>query len=171
MLPDTDIKEGLSASYIKAIASIAGVKAEIRVKDHGVDGSLRAVITPYETRILDSSFSLDFQAKSTVDWYIEDEYIVYNLEAKTYKDMVSRHSGIYGSPLILILLCLPKDKKEWVTVSEKELIMKNCCYWDIIKGPMTENKSSIKIRISCKNIFEPKSLCELLDKLEVGEQI
>ncbi|MCM1985593.1 DUF4365 domain-containing protein [Methanococcoides seepicolus] len=171
MLPDNDIKEYLSASHINAITSIAGAKAEMKFRDHGVDGSFRALTNPYGTRILDSSFSVDFQAKSTVNWTLKDDYVIYNLEVKTYNDMASRHSASYASPLILILLCLPKEKDKWVSISEDQLVMTKCCYWHMIKGPMTENKEKITIRIPCNNLFEPGIIKELLEKLERGEEI
>jgi hypothetical protein len=69
---------------------------------------------------------LDFQAKSTVNWELADDKIVYDLEAKTFNDIVSRTSS--ETTLILILLCLPKDQSGWHAASSSETILRHCCY-------------------------------------------
>ncbi len=58
-------------------------------KDFGIDGTFRQ-ITAIGNRRFTSGYALDFQLKASINYLIESEYIVYDLEAKTYNDLVDR---------------------------------------------------------------------------------
>src|SRR6185437_8663917 len=101
-------QETLCMCHIYAVAGMAGINFSINHKfDYGVDGEFRPVIER-GNRLVMSGFSLDFQAKATVNWTLSNGNIVYDLEAKTYNDIVSRTSE--ETSLVLILLCLPKEQ-------------------------------------------------------------
>jgi hypothetical protein len=111
-------------------------------------------------RPITSGHPLDFQAKSTVNWELVDGKIVYDLEAKTYNDIVSRTAS--ETTLILILLCLPKDQAEWHATSSSETTLRHCCYWHLLKGENTENVASKRVYIPSENVLTPESLKILL---------
>ena len=53
------------------------------------------------------------------------------------------------SPLILVVFILPENKDEWLSLSDKELIVKKCAYWFIPEeNNSTKNTSSIRISIN-----------------------
>jgi hypothetical protein len=109
------IQESLCRAHVQAVAGMAGVIYQPRDSyDYGVDGQFHPVIMR-GNRPITSGHPLDFQAKSTVNWELVDGKIVYDLEAKTYNDIVSRTAS--ETTLILILLCLPKDQAEWHATS------------------------------------------------------
>jgi hypothetical protein len=66
---------------------------------------------------------------------------------------------------VLVLLRMPKDEREWVNVTEDSLEMRNCCYWAVIDGPPTENKSTIRIKIPRAQIFDQDAVKYLLERL------
>jgi len=99
------IKENLCAAHIYALAGMAGVALGLRhVNDYGVDGQFDPVVIRGSRRVI-SGIPLPFQAKSTVDWQIKDGHVIYDLESKTYNDIVSRTDA--EATLLLVLLCLP----------------------------------------------------------------
>jgi hypothetical protein len=74
-------------------------------KDFGIDGTFRQ-ITAIGNRRFTSGYALDFQLKSSINYAVESEYIVYDLEVKTYNDLVYRRLSTDATPCILILKVL-----------------------------------------------------------------
>src|SRR5687767_1656624 len=100
-------KELLCRSYLVALASRARQNILFgRELDYGVDGSFKH-IEERGTRLHESGITLDFQAKASVNWLVDGNEVVYDLEKKTYNDLVSRSSMKRASPFYLILFCLP----------------------------------------------------------------
>jgi hypothetical protein len=62
----------------------------------------------------------------------------------------------------LVLLCLPKDRSNWLSVNTSELILRECCYHFLIGGPQTTNTSSKRIFIPKINIFNSDAVIELI---------
>lgn len=128
--------------------------------DYGVDGDFR-LVQVRDGRRADTGFSMAFQAKATITWLQKDGYIVYDLEAKTYNDMVSRTSE--ESTLLLILLCLPRHAAQWHAVGSTETTLKNCCYWYLPNDfDPTPNNRKKRIFIPIENILTPDRLLELV---------
>jgi hypothetical protein len=156
------IKENLCAAHIYAVAGMAGAALGVRhVQDYGVDGQFDAVVSRGKRRIV-TGFSLPFQAKATVNWEIEENHVVYDLESKTYNDMVTRTEA--ESTLLLVLLCLPKDPPDWHVTTAACTTLRNCCYWHLVKGDPVENEKSTKrIWIPEEQLLTPASLQELME--------
>lgn len=155
------IKENLCIAHIYAVAGMAGVGLGLRnVNDYGVDGQFDPVVIRGTRRVI-SGFPLPFQAKSTVDWEIKDGHVVYDLESKTYNDIVSRTEA--EATLLLVLLCLPKIATDWHSVTSDATTLRNCCYWHHFRGDLADNENSTKrIKIPTGQLFAPESLKELL---------
>lgn len=107
-------EESLCFAHIYALAGVAGVNYSANRYDYGVDGHFIPV-RRRGNRFIDSGFPLDHQAKATINWELKDGKIVYDLEAKTYNDLVGRTAA--ESSIILILLCLPKEREQWHSAS------------------------------------------------------
>jgi len=117
-------QESLCMSHIYALAGMAGVNYKVDRYDYGVDGQFTPV-TVRGNRRVNSGFPLDFQAKASFDWERRNGCIVYDLEAKNYNDIASRTPE--ETTLILILLCLPRDRAEWHVAEEAGTTLKHCC--------------------------------------------
>ena len=112
MITEQHQEEALSAAYISACAAKAGCNMAFSQHDYGVDGTLHPVQI-HDRRRQQMGFPIDFQAKASIDWELKGEHIVYDLEIKTYNDLIRRRDD-GGTPFILILLCLPKDRMRWL---------------------------------------------------------
>lgn len=152
MITEQHTQEGLSRSYIQALAGVAGVNLSAeREFDYGFDGSFRGVSLRDKRRV-ENGFPLDFQLKCTKNWKHQGTDVLYSLETKTYNDLVSRDPAGVGA--ILILLCLPKEPSEWLFVSEDFLRIQKCCYYKRLEGNIVTNEKSKKqIRIPRANVL------------------
>lgn len=155
------VKEDLCLAHVSAISAIAGILLEkTDSHDYGIDGRFNSVVLRGRRRI-STGFPLEFQAKSTINWELDGGHIVYDLESKTYNDLVSRSPA--ETALILVLLCLPKDSAIWHSVTEDRTILQKCCYWHRCKGdPLPNENSTKRIRIPSKRVLTPDSLRDLL---------
>jgi hypothetical protein len=97
-------EESLCFAHIYALAGIAGVNYSADRYDYGIDGRFTPIVRR-GSRLVPSGFPLDYQAKATIDWELREGKIVYDLEAKTYNDLVGRTPA--ETSIILVLLCLP----------------------------------------------------------------
>ena len=155
-------KENLCAAHIYALAAMAGTGlTSPEVHDYGVDGTFQDVLIRGKRRF-SSGFPLQYQAKASVNWELKDDNIVYDLESKSFNDIVTR--GPAQTTMILILLCLPRDQPDWHLVTDKNTILRNCCYWGIPTGNAVPNeKSKKRIWLPTKQLLTPQSLRELLE--------
>lgn len=163
-------EEWLSRAYVMAIAARAGVGIGNPYQDYGVDGTF-SKIQFLNGRRRETGVKIDYQLKASKNWKIEGEHVVYDLEAKTYNDLVARNITRRSVPLILLLLSLPEDTTQWIEQSEDHLIVRRCCYWSRFSGSFTNNSRTTRIRISRQHLFTPETLIALLDHVEKGSDV
>lgn len=168
MLTDQHIAEAISRAYIRAIAGRAGLNLAIREYDYGVDGSFDEVVVRQNRRV-ESGFSLSFQLKASTLWQLDAAHLVYDLEVKTYNDLILRRSIRTATPCILILLALPADPEQWLICEESELRLRGTCYWEYPSGSPSENRSSVRVRIPRSQRLTPESLLPLIENVKTGE--
>lgn len=140
---------------------MAGVNLGLsHTQDYGVDGQFDPVVIRKGRRIT-TGFPLPFQAKASINWTLKDGYIVYDLEAKSFNDMVMRTEA--ESTLLLVLLCLPQDQPSWHSVSQETTYISHCCYWHIVEGELTDNATSKRVYIPEDRLLTPQALLDLLE--------
>jgi hypothetical protein len=148
-------------AHIGAVVGHAGINFDVQpAHDYGVDGTLRHVGFRGNRRV-ESGLRLDFQAKSTTNWHHKNDLVVYDLESKTYNDLVSREPEL--GRCVLILLCLPKGHADWLVAAEDQLTLRNCCYWTFLEGKPTGNEeSTVRIYIPRTQLFTPAAVDAIL---------
>ncbi|MGF1602652.1 MAG: DUF4365 domain-containing protein [Thermosynechococcaceae cyanobacterium] len=166
-LPAQYIEERLSWAHIQAIASQAGLSVYCPDQDFGIDGTFREV-TVLNSRYFPSGYALDFQLKASIRCKVQSDYVVYDLEVKTYNDLVNRSSEPYAVPCILLVKALPEESAEWVVASDRSLLLNGACYWSFVTGPPSFNKSTVRIRIPRAQVLTPQSVLMLLDRVRMG---
>ncbi|MGC1878581.1 MAG: DUF4365 domain-containing protein [Rhabdochlamydiaceae bacterium] len=171
MLTEEHRKEDLSRAYVQAVAAVAGVIVSInnRSHDYGMDGSFHEVSLLNGQRV-ESGITLDFQLKATTRVDAQNDFVAFSLDAKTINLLVDRTKRPAATPAILIILSLPKEPDEWLKLSERELILKNCCYWSHISS-LTNNLYAATQRVSRDQLFNPGALSNLLGQFSKRVQI
>lgn len=166
MLTEADIEECLSRAYVYAVAGRAGVNLAGSIKDYGTDGTFRDVQRCNGMRF-ESGWSLDFQLKASKNCGFEQDCIVYDLEADTYKKLLLRQQN-GATPIILIVMALPRDNADWLVHNEDELLLRRCCYWWVVSGDWSDNSRTVRIRIPRCQQLTPDGLTALFQKLKDG---
>ena len=167
MITEEHTKESLCLAYVEAVAAKAGVNLASRRHDYGIDGTFHPVRIINKRRI-ESGFPLDYQLKSTVNVELTEDVVKYDLKAKTFNDLVRRHQATGSTPMVLIVLCLPPNPSEWLSLDEQKMELRHCCYWTMLQGDETTNTSSVRIEISRQQQFDPFSLTTLLHQCAEG---
>ena len=159
ILGSTDREEALSRAYVAAVAAGAGYTLAVQDFDRdGVDVQVRAggAMRP----------SLDIQLKATVRLKRGEkgEYR-YPLQRRNY-DLLRAQSLV---PRVLVVLDLPAEEHQWISVSVDELVMRRCAYWVNLSGlPQTTNKESVTVTIDNKNRFDIETLRDLMNRARRG---
>lgn len=167
-ITEEHIKEGLSVAAVRALAHASGLNLKEYNYDYGLDGSFSG-IKRRGNRLVSNGVSLDFQLKASINVEIEDKFVKYNLEAKTYNDLVDTE---IGTPRILILYKLPKDRNEWLKIDTEQILLKGCVWWCSFFGETpTENNQRKTIRIPKNQILTIESLKDLMKKVTRGESL
>lgn len=126
-----------------------------------MDGTFQQVVkTPYGCT--GSGFTVQFQLKATVTWTSRTDHVVYDLDARAYSNMVTRERS--AVPLILIVMCLPRDEPQWLRQDERLLVMKKSSYWLWLPGSgyLAPGASKIRVRLPRQNLFTTDSLIGIL---------
>lgn len=155
--------ECIQRSYVTAIASSAGFIVSEKNIDNGVDLWLSPSIYNRERNKYEelTSVKLHLQLKASTRWEYDSshKFIKYDLQAKTYNDMVSCNIRAKSNkfnlwdPIILILHCIPRDQ---VLLRQNRLgaYIRKHSYWYILDRQITDR---IESEDSTKRIHIPRS--------------
>jgi Domain of unknown function (DUF4365) len=167
LLPQQTVEELLSLAHVQAIAGQAGVSMSYFDLDYGFDGTFRS-IRARGNRLVTQGLAVDFQLKASINYLVEPEYIVYDLEVKNYNDLIDRKLSNSGIPCILLLKTLPTSRDAWLTADENALVLGGGCYWTYLDGELSTNSKTVRIRISRQQLFLHESLQWMLNNVDLG---
>lgn len=172
MITEEHKKESLSRAFVQAIAAKAHLSVRIndRSHDYGIDGAFHKIAIINQRRV-EQGLALEFQLKATTDFVKNNESIKYDLDVNAFNMLADRVQKPYVTPAILILLCLPKNQEDWFSLSENELVLKNCCYWACIDMQKSSNKRTVTIEIPRKQTLSPQAINRMFDLLEQGNKL
>lgn len=159
LLTTADREEALSRVYARAVAAGAGyVTADRDFDRDGVDLRIHAGgrMRP----------AIDLQLKATVNLNpAGDRHYRFRLNRRNYdllRDPIQ-------TPRVLVVLDLPRDEDQWITVTTDEMILRRCAYWlNLVGAPETDNRYSVTVRIPMGNVFDVQNLRLIMDKSRGG---
>lgn len=74
------------------------------------------------------------------------------------------------TPIILGLLVLPEDEKEWIKWSSEELLIKGCMYWaDFSTESESRNSGTVSVKINKNNVINSETLHDILERIAKEE--
>lgn len=168
MLTRNHRQEGLCRAYIQAVASHCGMSWSIPTPDYGVDLSLHEIID-LDGQLVQSDLRIDVQAKATTRAQRSAGSIGCDIEVSTYNAL--RLASSDGTRLLVVLV-LPARETEWLTWTERSLLLRRCAYWISLRGkPPTLNRSSVRVWIPRANVFSSSAVRAIIDRLRRGERI
>ena len=160
LLADANEQEALSLVYARALAARARYTTSAPEPD--IDSVDLKILAGGEMRP-----ALDLQMKATVNLgQPRDGFLSFRLKIKNYNDLRIPTQ----TPPLLVVLDLPKDKIEWMTVTENELALRRRAYWLSLRGlEESTNKEDVTVHIPGKNLFNVESLRALMEQSRRGE--
>jgi len=152
-MTEEQIKEAISKQFLRLIANTNGYKTSSASLDHGVDLTVIPVSRFFNpdgsVRYLDSGLKLDMQLKCTTETRLIDAGtdVRFDLEAKTYNDLVHRRKDYL--PLVLVLVVLGSAPPACLSVDDVTLAVAGRGFWYLPEegAPPTINTESIRITI------------------------
>ena len=171
-MTEEQIKEQMSRGFVRLVANRSGYKCKNDEHDHGVDITLAEVRASVSSlgaqRIAETGRHIDLQLKCTCDSSIifGSSSLKFDLEAKTFNDLVRRQADPYAIPLVLVLFILPDDNTQWLTVSSAETVLRGrAFYWQPPSGTSeTSNTSTIRIEIPLATAIDAGFVPKLYDE-------
>jgi hypothetical protein len=156
-MTEEQIKEKLSNAFVAVVANYNGYKLQVPDDTGGVDFSVtydKIQTRNGKTRHIHSGQYVELQLKATEEHRIvfEEDHFKYDLEAKTYNDLIERFNA-GNAPLVLILAILPDDKNNWAEIGDLNLNMNQRVYYFYPNEEMeeTQNENTIRINIPFEN--------------------
>lgn len=172
-LSNTDIESELSYAYLHAVAAHAraGCHTANRASDgNGIDATLTSW-GPFPDGGVLEEVDLKVQLKATsAEPIVKDGHISYFLKGVNRFDDL--RSNVLAVHRILVVMFLPANTDEWLTISDDELSMKKCAYWVSLRGAAaTTNERGATIYIPQAQIFNTPNLMGIFGKLSRMEVI
>ena len=119
LLTGPDQKEGLSLAYVKALAARAGFSTSVPEPDR--DSVDLRIMAGGPRRP-----ALDLQLKATADLAEPQAGLLrFRLTIRNYNDLRVETQ----TPRLLVVLELPQDESQWMTVTTEELVLRRRAYW------------------------------------------
>lgn len=166
-------QEMISREFLKILAHAHGFKVIEPQLDHGIDMVICPVTQRVEPsgriRYLDSQFKLDFQLKSTTPAGVIDDAasLRYDLDVKTYNDLVHRKDDLL--PLHLVLVVLSNLPPACVDIDEHRLSVIGQAYWYLPDDDAvaTENVATVRITVPKANLLAATFVNSCYERLEI----
>lgn len=153
MQPRTRRQEDMSRAWLSALCAHAGSTMTIPA-DYGQDaevGYVRRIRDEYQ----DLGERLFVQLKSTTRADVADDHIVYDLEAKSYRNLSDRR----GLPRVLVLCVLSPVEADWVEERDDGLVLRGGAWWLCLRGETTSaNDGTVRVKIPLTQRFNVAAL-------------
>ena len=160
-------EELLHRAFICAIASEAGVNVCLGSGefDYGIDGHFSQIERNESGKLLQGGAKLEFQLKASSNVSVKNDHVSYSLKVDAFNKLV--HRACEGVPALLIVLALPKESDQWMSIGDNEMVLRKCCYWwSFADQKPSTNTSSITVKIPKNQVLTPQNVNDLLEKIQ-----
>lgn len=159
-IPPNLAKQEFHFAYFRAVVADAGAMAAKPEPDIGIDYTVFGAHIQTNGKPAPSGLSFLCQLKSTTDWKIRGDHLVYAVDADAYNKLASLIKGIG----ILVVYVLPQDDTSPLSVTEEVFELRKCCYWYRVPRELTDNTSSKTIYIPRSQVFDRHAVAHLLEE-------
>ena len=159
LLTTRDQEELLSIAYAHAVSARAGYATAVYDKDRdGIDMRIQAGG--------DMRPAIEIQLKATINLRgPADGFYRFSLPVRNYDLLRVRTQ----TPRILVVLDLPREEEQWMTISDDGLVIRHRAYWTNLAGfDETSSANNITVQIPIQNVFDVQALCDLMEQSRSG---
>lgn len=144
-------KEWFSRSFLVSVAAAAKFPVELTLNDvDGVDATVR-----------DGGVTTDWQLKGTSspEYSADGQTLFFDLDVRTY----NLFTGDRNSSGYLGVVVIPDDDAQWVSVSDAELRLRHCGYWQKVTGlPPTSNEATVRIHLPMTQMLTVRDMRNIM---------
>jgi hypothetical protein len=154
-------KEALPFIYVKALAARA--RYATSAMGYGLDSVDLRIHAGGNHRP-----SVDLQLKAATTLEVgTDGRIRYRLPIKNYNDLRIKTM----IPRLLVVLDLPKDESQWMTVTDEELVLKRRAYWLSLQLGFNEvgDQATVTVSLPDAQRLNVESLRHLMEQARRGQ--
>lgn len=160
LLSRADQQEALSRAYAQAVAARAGyVTTTPDIDRDSIDLRISAggAMRP----------ALELQLKASTRLpQPRNGHIRFELKKRNYDHLIEPTQ----TPRLLMVLDLPPERNDWMTINDDRLILRRRAYWISLLGePESKNTTSVTISIPTNQRFDVPSLRRLMDRSRSGK--
>jgi hypothetical protein len=171
-LAESDIKELLSFTYMRAIAARAGFRVNHPYPDRQHDDLQIDSCGRLEPDGW-SAARIDFQVRATTTIPLADGgEFGFQVERSLYDDL---RDDRRCAPLLLAVFIMPPNPEQWLSATAAELITRHCAYWGNIKGAPPIEAESRVLHVKRANTLTAASLTDLMRiagrRQEIGDAL
>jgi len=168
-ISDLNIESELSYAYLHAVASHAGASCEVSNR-HQDNAGVDAKITgwgPFPSGGYRQEVDIKIQLKATISEPAEkNECISYSFSGIKQYDVL--RTDTVATPRFLVVLFLPKNKKDWLIHTEDALLLSKCAYWvSLLDAPASSNETSQTVYLPKTPLFDVANLESIFDQIAV----
>lgn len=152
-------QEQFSDAFLMAVAAAAGCAISRPFPDNdSIDWTLSCRLSRRP--------KLDVQLKSTIFQKEVGGDIRYRLKIKNYNDLILED---LVAPRILVLVTVPRNVEDWLTMTPQSLLLRNTAYWASLAGqPKTRSTKACTVTIPQRNLIKPAVLRDLMMRINDG---
>ena len=113
--------------------------------------------------------ALDLQLKATTDFTGSQGLLRFRLTIKNYRDLRDETQ----TSRLLVVLELPKDETQWMTVTSDELVLRRRAYWLSLQRDHEEvvGQKAVTVRIPERNVLDVEALKDLVERFQSGRNL
>lgn len=144
-------KERFSRAWVIAAAAAADFTYEIVADDErGVDMTVHS-----------QEHTIDLQLKATSRPEVQDDYLVHDLDVRTYNLLRSERRSGYG---VLAVIVVGTDTATWHVMNDARTSLTRSAYYLPLLGlPATSNEATIRLKVPMSNLLTAQAMKHLMD--------
>jgi hypothetical protein len=105
--------------------------------------------------------TLDFQLKATSKPDVQDNFLVHDLDVRTYNLLRSQQRSGYG---VLAVIIVADDTAVWHVMDHGGTSLTRSAYYLPLFGmPSTPNAATIRLRVPMSNLLTPGAMQAMMD--------
>lgn len=148
-------KEELSRAWLCAVASACGFALASWSQDQDcIDVTVGAAGIPAGGVLADPKVDLQLKATNSPH-FIRDDHVAIQIRRPQYERLTIRSFA----EKVLVVLVLPTDPAEWVTVAADQLVLRKCAYFTVARRlePIGDGESKV-VQVPFSQPFTPDAL-------------
>ena len=155
-------QESFGDAFLLAVAGVAGCAvSQRRPDDDSIDWTLSCKLRRRP--------KLDIQMKTTTNDDGTRDFIPYPLKKKNYEDLILTN---VLAPRILVLVALPANVEEWLSLTAEQLVLRRCGYWVSLAGePESDNKTAVTVQVPRINLLTPLAIQKMMHSINEGSAL